>query len=230
VKRQYVREKASFTMSCCGKTSCEATAQHFGRAKAVGDLEQYRRKGPDKRTRLLLESLTRAGVDGLSVLDVGSGLGIVSFELLKRGASHAVLADASPAYLQAAREEAQRTSFADRVRFTPGDFVETSNDIAPVDVVVLDRAVCCYPAWRPLLELAAARCRRVFGLTYPWNRPDIHLVLRFENLRRRWSRNAFRAFVHPPGQMDQLLRQCGLRRISRARTYFWHIDVYQRET
>jgi magnesium-protoporphyrin O-methyltransferase len=214
---------------CCGKAVCEATAQHFCRAVAEADLKRYRRKGPDKRARLLIEGLTRTGLSGSSVLDVGAGLGMVTFELIKRGARDAVLADASPAYLDAAREETQRFGLTDRIRYVPGDFVETSKDVAPADVVVLDRAVCCYPAWRPLLEEAAARCRHAFGLTYPRPRIAVRLMLGLENLRRRWSGSAFRAFVHPPAEMDTALRQNGLRRVSRAETFFWHVDVYVRD-
>lgn len=217
-------------MSFCCKPDCEATARHFGPAAAEADRDRYLRKGPDKRARLLRDGLLGTGVTGCSILDVGSGLGLITFELLKHGAETAVLADASPAYLDAARQAAAAAGFGDRVHVVPGDFVETAENIEPADVVVLDRAVCCYPAWRPLLEAAAARCRRVLGITYPRSRPDIRLVLGLENLRRRWSQDAFRAFVHPPAAMDAALREYGLRRISYAGTFFWHVDLYVRES
>lgn len=216
-------------MSCCGRPDCTATATHFGQVVAEADLKRYQSTGPDKRARLLLQGLVRAGVKGSSVLDIGSGIGVMTFELLKQGAATAVLADAAPAYLDAARAEAARGAVTDRVQFARGNFVDTSRDIAPADVVVLDRVVCCYPEWQALLELAAARCRRVLGVSYPWNRPDIRLMIGFENLRRRLSGNAFRAFVHPPTEMHRTLQNSGLQRVSRAHTFAWHIDVYVRK-
>ena len=215
------------TMSCCGP-HCSATASHFGQASAEADLKRYHTKGLDKRGRLLLEGLVRLGIEDASVLDIGGGIGTMTFELLKRGATSGVLADAAPAYLEAARAEATRTGVQHRIQFEEGNFVETSDNIAAADVVVLDRAVCCYPDWNTLLERAAVRCRRYLGLTYPWNRPDVRFMLGFENLLRRFSRDDFRAFVHAPAKMHEALQASGLELVSRAHTFFWHIDVYAR--
>jgi magnesium-protoporphyrin O-methyltransferase len=215
-------------MGCCS-VNCGATARHFNADVAEGDRHRYKSKGLDKRARRLVDAVVRAGIEGASLLDVGSGLGLVSLELLRRGAATATLADASPAYLQAARAEAIERGLGDRLRFVEGDFAVTTTNIPPADVVVLDRAVCCYPDWRSLLTAAGDRCRRVLAMTYPRNGIDIRAVLGFENLRRRWSGDAFRAFVHPPSAMDGLLRERGFRRISKARTFFWHIDVYVRD-
>ena len=103
-------------MKCCS-VNCGATARHFDADVAAGDRERYKSKGLDKRARRLVAAVARAGIDGASVLDVGSGLGLVSLELLSRGAAMATLADASPAYLQAAREEASERGIADRLQF-----------------------------------------------------------------------------------------------------------------
>lgn len=177
-----------------------------------------------------MERLLQTGMTGRSILDVGSGVGTITLELLKRGAANAVLADASPAYLDAAREEAMRAGFADRVRVAPGDFVDTSSAIEAADVVVLDRVVCCYPAWQPLLAAAARCCRRTLALTYPRNRLDVRLMIGIENARRRWSGDGFRAYVHSPVAMDAALRDHGFRRISHTGTFSWNIDLYVRES
>jgi SAM-dependent methyltransferase len=215
-------------MSCC-TSHCAATARHFDATIAQGDWEEYHANGLEKRASRLVDGLARVGIDGASVLDVGAGLGLVSLELLQRGAATATLCDASPAYLEGAREEARERGLTDRVRYAEGDFVDIAATIAPTDIVVLDRVVCCYPAWQPLITSAAGCCRRVLGMTYPPNRVDVRAVIGFENLRRRWSGDDFRAFVHPPSAMDGLLRSRGFRRISRARTLVWKIDVYVRE-
>ena len=52
-----------------------------------------------------------------------SGIGVIDHELLREGAGHAVLVDASPPSLEAARNEARRRGHLDRVDFVDGDFV-----------------------------------------------------------------------------------------------------------
>jgi len=211
-----------------GSSCCQATSRHFDATIATKDVARYREKGLDKRAKLLLEALRRAGVAGRTVLDVGSGVGGMSFELLKAGASGAVLADASPAYLAAASAEAARAGVLDRVELVPGDFVETVGGIPAADIVVLDRVVCCYPSWSPLLAAAMSRGRALLGLVYPPARPDVRLVIALDNLRRRLKGDAFRAFVHPPAAMEAALRAEGWRLTSRQGTFAWRIDLYTR--
>jgi magnesium-protoporphyrin O-methyltransferase len=211
-----------------GSSCCQTTSRHFDARIATKDVAHYREKGLDKRATLLLEALRRAGVAGRTVFDVGSGVGAMSFELLKAGASGAVLADASPAYLAAASAEAARAGVLDRVEFVPGDFVETVGGIPAADIVVLDRVVCCYPAWSPLLAAAMSRGRALLGLVYPPARPDVRLVIALDNLRRRLTGDAFRTFVHPPAAMEAALRAEGWRLTSRQGTFAWRIDLYTR--
>jgi magnesium-protoporphyrin O-methyltransferase len=157
-------------------------------------------------------------------------VGALSFELLKAGASHAILADASPAYLAAANAEAARTNVVDRLELIPGDFVETVSMIPAADIVVLDRVVCCYPVWSALLAAAMSRGRALLGLTYPRARADVRLLLAVENFRRRLKGDPFRAFVHSPTAMQGALRARGWRLVSRGGTFMWRVDLYARST
>jgi SAM-dependent methyltransferase len=202
--------------------------RHFDQAIADRDLARYREKGLDRRARLLVEVLLRSGAAGRSVLDVGSGAGTLSFELLKAGALSATLADASPAYLAAAKLEATRLGVAERVEAVQGDFVETADRTPEADIVIMDRVVCCYPAWSPLLAAAMSRGRVLLGITYPRARPDVRLVIGFENLKRRLKGDAFRAFVHPPAAMRAALRAGGWRLLNRRGTFAWQVDLYAR--
>ena len=83
-------------MNCC--RSYEAC---FDQATARQELQSYRRKGPSKTTRHLLNLLKRAGVEKLTLLDIGGGIGAIQHELLRAGAGSAVQVDASTAYLEA---------------------------------------------------------------------------------------------------------------------------------
>src|SRR5262245_8258040 len=216
-------------MSCCsGCSSYSAAEQQFGAAIARRDLQRYRRKGPDASTRVMLESVTSdLRADG-SLLDIGGGVGILSFELLARGVREATLVDASPAYLDAARSEAERRDVASRLRCVGGDVVGSDGSIAPVDVVTMHRVVCCYPQWTALLATAATLSRRLLALSYPRDRWFVRGWIGIENLRRRVVGHSFRSFLHPADAMEEHLATAGFERVSRRQTPIWRIDVYAR--
>jgi magnesium-protoporphyrin O-methyltransferase len=88
-------------MDACG---CESFDEMFDSASAERDLARYRRGGPDATTAMLLDMLRAVGVRGASILDIGSGIGVIDHELLRDGAGHAVLVDGSTASLAVARQ------------------------------------------------------------------------------------------------------------------------------
>ena len=215
-------------MSCCS-AFCAATERQFSPGVAAHDLARYRRKGPDATTRLLCELLTASSSTGGTLLDIGAGVGALTLELLSAGFRHATAVDASPAYVVIGHEEAERRGLAADVDWLEGDFVNLAPQLPPADVVTLDRVVCCYPAYEPLLESALDHARQIVGVSYPRDRWYIRAVIAVEN-GARWLRgSAFRTFVHPPGGMAALLRTRGFRLVARRTTIAWAVDVYAKE-
>lgn len=152
-----------------------------------------------------------AGLREGTVLDVGGGLGILSLELLDAGFSRAVVVDASSAYLAAASEEASRRGRLSLTEFTHGDFLEVAGKMAPSNVVTLDRVVCCYPSYEPLLEQALHLANAGFAVSYPRDRRFVRLGMWLENALRRWRGNPFRTFVHARTAIEAFTRaHCGL--------------------
>jgi SAM-dependent methyltransferase len=212
-------------MSCrdCG---CYDTL--FDDKHAAKDLKRYRRKGPDKTTRLLLGALKAEGVEGLTVLDVGGGVGAVHHELLTAGAETAVHVDAAAPYLEAAKEETARRGHAARVRFLRGDFVALAAEIAPADVVTLDRVICCYPDMEQLVAASASRARRLYGAVFPRETWLLRALVPAGNLFQRVRGSAFRGYLHPTRAIDAAVRREGLRPRSVRDTIVWRVAVYSR--
>lgn len=98
-------------MSC---PQCIGIEELFDRKLAAKELRRFQQKGARATTRLLVEKVAAEGVEGLTLLDIGGGVGAVQVELLSAGARSAVDIDASSAYLGAAREEAARRGFGAR--------------------------------------------------------------------------------------------------------------------
>jgi len=215
-------------MSSCGSSFCCGAEQMFSAKVAEGDLKKYRRSGPNKTTRLLRDGIVAAGGGG-SVIDIGGGIGALSTELLARGFARSTLVDASSAYQAVARRAAAERGLGERIEFHEGDFVEHAQRLAPADAVVMDRVVCCYPAYEALLVSALAHSRRLFAYAFPHDRWDVRLVIAAENGMQKLMRRAFRAYVHSEPAMSALIASQGFRRVSRKRTFVWTADVYVRE-
>jgi len=162
------------------------------------------------------------------VLDVGAGIGALSFELLAAGAERVTAVEPAPAYFASAREEVRRRNLADRFELISGDFVAVTRDVAEADVVTMDRVVCCYPAYRPFLEAALQRSRRLFAFSYPRDRWYVRAAVAIQNLLRALLRNPFRGFVHSAREMEALLEDHGFLRIERRETLKWSADLYVR--
>ena len=215
-------------MQCCRGTDYPAAATQFGPKVAERDLQRYVRKGPDAATRLLLGSLLGGASIGDSLLDIGGGVGVVSFELLAAGLKRATLVEASPSYLDSARHEAERRGCGDRLHLLAGDFSRIAASVGQADVVTMHRVICCYPAYEFLLRQALSRCRERFAFSYPRDRWYIRLWIAVENLFRRMMGNAFSAFVHPPASMQAIIREAGFHPVSQSGTAVWCVEMYAR--
>ena len=213
-------------MGCsCGAFGNTAD-QHFNAAKVAKELSQYRRKGPGPTTRRLRDGIVSTGLRQGTLLDVGGGLGILSLELLDTGFSRATVVDASSAYLAAASEEATRRGHSTSTEFVHGDFLVVANRLAPANVVTLDRVVCCYPSYEPLLTQALDLARTGFAVPYPRDRWFVRAGIWLENTMRRRSGNPFRTFVHPPSEMLRIIEGAGFTLARRERTPAWSADVF----
>lgn len=222
-----MRREVGICPACCS-TFERAADQQFTEKKAVAELKRYRTKGPGPTTRLLQDGIARAGVLNGTLLDIGSGVGSLTFELLERGVSHAIGVDASSAYNAVARQEAERLGRADSVRFIDGDFVSVASELPAATVVTLDRAVCCYPSYESLLDAALRHADRCLALSYPRDVWYVRLGVTLENWQRRLTENSFRTFVHPIASMERMIRGAGFGLSSRRETWMWSLDVYTR--
>jgi magnesium-protoporphyrin O-methyltransferase len=214
-------------MDSCG---CDPHFAIFDRRTAQHDRERFRRGGPDRSTRMLLEMLGPIAGSGSTLLDVGGGIGVIDHALLRAGAGHAVLVDASPAYVAVARDLAREDGLFDRLELVEGDFVRLAPAIEPADIVTLDRVVCCYPDAEGLVGLSAMRARRAYGLVLPRDGRLIQIGVRLVNAWYRIRGEAYRTYVHPNANIDAITAAAGLRPLQERTTWFWRIVVYERSS
>jgi hypothetical protein len=211
-------------MDCCDRVLDEV----FDGENARRRLHDYRRSGATGSTRRLLDHLRAGGVTGWTVLEIGGGVGAVHLGLLDAGASSATDVDASSGFVAAAREEAARRGYGERVRHLVGDAVAKAAELEPADLVALDRVVCCYPDVEALMGLAAGRARRRLGVVMPRDGSWVGWAVRLANAWEWLNRRTFRMHAHGPGRVTELATQAGLQATYRHRGWFWETLVFDR--
>src|SRR5574337_1470835 len=103
---------------------CQGIEAKFDQKYVAKKLKEYRKNGPKKTTRQLIKALLTEKIDGMTLLDIGGGVGDIQHEMLRSGVSYATNNEASTAYLEACRQEAERLGHSYRIRHIPGNFVE----------------------------------------------------------------------------------------------------------
>jgi magnesium-protoporphyrin O-methyltransferase len=212
-----------------GEPQCSCGCPNtFSTKAAEGDLKRYLKQGPDRTTRALVDAIVAEGVHGATLLDIGGGIGAIQLELLAAGAASATSVDATEAYVEVARREAERRGYGDRTSARAGDFAELAPEIESADVVTLDRVVCCDPDLSGLLEPAAARARRMVGLVYPreawWNRIAARGIAAFG-----WvTRDATRWHLHTTRDIEAILAGAGFRAREIEQGLIWRVVLYVR--
>jgi hypothetical protein len=213
-------------MPCtCGSLGC---ADVFGDRLARREADRFRKHGLDRRSRRLLDALAaRVPLPGKTAVEVGAGAGGLTISMLEKGVARVAIVDAAPAYIDAARRLAAERGLADALSAELGNYAEDAPG-EPVDLVVMDRVVCCYPSWHGLLERATAQAGAAIALAYPratgYNRFGVGLI----NLFMRLRRSTFRVFVHPPRVMHAFLESRDFAAEVVGHTPVWELVVARR--
>ena len=193
--------------------------QRFARRLA----NRYRKRGLDQTAQTMVEFLRQLGIEGASVLEVGGGVGEIEVELLQAGAARAQNLELSPAYQEPARALAVQAGVQERIDWRIHDLAQDPGAVAPADLVVLHRVVCCYPDYERLLGAAADHARRGLVFSYPPRNLLSRAFYGVFNLVMRLTGSGFRGFAHPPGAMLAVLEDHGLRRTYGRRSRIWQV-------
>jgi magnesium-protoporphyrin O-methyltransferase len=203
---------------CC---STRGHDEFFSDGIARRDARRYRHRGLDANAQRLVDFVQGEGVDGLTVLEVGGGVGAIQLELLRAGAARSVNAELSAAYEPYAAELADEAGLTGRSERRILDFAMQGAELDAADVVVLHKVVCCYPDYETLVGEAARHARSELALTFPrqvvWMRLGFAVINFLQWIRRR----SFRVYLHPPAAVLAVAGANGLEPASRHRGLIW---------
>ena len=171
----------------------------------------------------LIGFLAERGIAGATVLEIGGGVGEIQIELLRRGAASATNLEISTNYEEEALRLLEQSGMTGRVTRRFLDIATAPDEVEAADLVVLHRVVCCYQDYERLLAAAGSHTRRLLVFSHPPQNGLTRLALRWDNALRRLQRNDFRAFVHPPRAMIDVLKAQGLTPRYRHHGLVWDV-------
>ncbi|HYU62565.1 MAG TPA: methyltransferase domain-containing protein [Verrucomicrobiae bacterium] len=200
----------------------------FSERSARAEAKRYRRKGLDSTSRRIVDFLVAHGVKDRTVLEVGGGIGAIQIELLKAGASRTTSVELTPTYEEVAQGLLEDAGLADRVDRKLLDFAQDAGQVAPADVVIMNRVICCYPDMPRLAGAAAGHTRQVLVISYPkytwWTRIGLGL----SNVALQLLRREFHIFVHRPDRIIATTREQGLEPVLDQGGVLWTVAALRR--
>jgi magnesium-protoporphyrin O-methyltransferase len=209
--------------------------QEKGIAETFDDLAhdrccKYKSNGLTASSQLLLDFISKEGLVGKTVLELGCGTGFLALETLRHGASSCVGVDLSSAAIHEANEFAKESGLQDRARF------EVANAASPhqptSDIVIMDKVLCCYPDSDALLKTASESSRELLGFVVPRDeglmKPAMKIGTALINLVEKLRKTGFRLYLHPLRSIDELLAETGFQQTKKDKSRFWLIFVYTR--
>ena len=209
-------------------SQCVGIDQMFDEQSAIKQLKKYLKKGPEKPTALLIAGLEKQSVKGLSLLDIGGGIGAIHHAAIESGVSSVTDVDASAGYLKVAKEEAARRNVAGNIKYLQGDFLDVAEEVASHDIVTLDKVICCYPDVEQLLSKSLKRTNQFYALVFPKSVWVGRVASWFVNLGMAISGSSFRTYIHSRKLVEQRISEAGFQKCYHRKTFVWHVQVWKK--
>jgi SAM-dependent methyltransferase len=191
---------------------------------------RYKRAGLSKSSKILLDLILNSDIHGKSIADLGCGTGGFAVQLLKEGANTAVGFDLSPKMIESAKSLATENGFGDKAKFQLGN--AATAEVPSSDIVIMDKVLCCFSDWRLLLDNAIGASRRIIGFIVPRDQGiakiPFHIGVRIVNYFQKRKGNIL-FYLHPLGQVDQVLRDSGFVRQEKKPSRVWLVFLYARD-
>lgn len=181
----------------------------------------FRRKTFQLRTRVVEDMLTRHGLSGKDVLDVGCGSGEISLIAAKLGAKRVTGFDIVPDMIALASRQAAATPWADRFRFEVRNIV---HDVIPPSDVTLIVAVIEYYAQIDDLLRRVAHGTRELLIVVDTRGPLWRRLMRYALARYK----GFHLYYHPADEVSQIVRGAGFREAQRVAGHSYTVMAFER--
>ncbi len=212
-------------MSCCNYQPYDNV---FDLQRAQRELIDYSNNGLKASSQSFMNALDGLPVKNKSLLDIGGGVGALTFELIRRNISHATQVDLSQASTDVFQTEVNRRLLTDKVRGLRGDFLDLENQLSSADLVTLDKVICCYADYEILVNKSAEKAKCWYVYSIPRNHWLVKAYFLIEGVWNRMRGKYLKVHFHPNEEIKAIIRKKGFNKKHEVIDGKWQITVFER--
>ncbi len=210
------------------KEHCCGADQLFDSKTAKKQYKKYLKKGPSKITKKLIGQLEKNNT-GVSLLDVGGGIGAIQWWFLNQGGKQTFGVDASTGYTDLAQGHAKKNNLNEITHFIIGDFTTKAKELPKVDHVTLDKVICCYPDYESIINQACTKTLNTVSLSYPMDGSIANIFRSMGVLFMKLTGNPFKPYIHNVSSVRKLFIENGFKVKEKELSFPWHIETYAKK-
>ncbi|HIA12750.1 MAG TPA: methyltransferase domain-containing protein [Flavobacteriales bacterium] len=211
------------TLTC---DTCVAVDSFFSGKRAKKKYKKYLKSGADQSTKKLIAALIENDVEGITLLDIGGGLGAIHHELIEAGASSAKCADASADYIAISKTEGERRNHSEKLSYHYGNYIDLAEELGSADIVTLDKVICCFDDMKELVAISSSKATELYALIFPRNKWWTRLIVIFGNMMFALLGKGFRIHLHPEKEVEAVVEGNGFERVFYYNNILWQVIVY----
>lgn len=198
-------------------------------------IEQYEKNGLKKHTQIFLDYFEREGITGLSVLELGCGVGGLLLNFLDLGAEHAYGVDLSEKMIENAKGFAKLKKYEEKTNFYVGDFNSVKKNLLPMnqaDIVVADRVLCCSPVPIEIVQnmiefnpkyMVIVQPRKNYGY-----RAVMDLKIKIRHIQWKVKSHGTKIPFVAVKEYDKLCKDRGYKKVLTKYRYSWEVVIYKK--
>jgi len=213
-------------MPCCCPHS--QSASKFFSLFAKSYRRRFNKKGFERSQRQLISGINKAGKDDKSLLEIGCGVGYLHQMLVEQGAKSALGVELSANMIIEAKGWARQRGLDKQLSYLEGDFIDLAEDINSMDMVIMDKVICCYPDAERLVQHSLEKCKQSIAVSYPRKTWYTRLGVQISATILKLFGSNFRPYVHDPELIETWILQQGFKKIFQDQTTVWLSQVYTR--
>lgn len=213
-------------MNDCCNLSYQDT---FDLKRAQKELADYKEKGVKANSRPLLSLIQNLSLKDAHLLEIGGGVGALVFESFKRGIQRAICIDISKGYADTFLDESKARGLENQIEHHLGDFLEHSDKATEVDLVILDKVICCYEDYVELVKKSSAKSNRWYAITLPRDTFWVKIMNALSIKLKRLKGDSFTSYIHPISSINEILSHAGFEEKESINRWGWKSILFEKK-